>query len=307
MTMASFLPDPVQYQPGKGRDKETTKRMRAHVAEHLRKKRLQISVNPPKPKITPQEETARDRTFCCCIIFPKSPSNENASTKGTRKSKKQEAIADSYKICPRCLKPQFTELSRSGQLEIAKQRLPSVTPFLEVDFDPFQGLPELSSFKHSETTTRDMNEFKARGKPPTYQRLSNPNQLTCKHSNRHLRLRCTTNPCSSKGRPNTSAILGNSLLCLRNSECLERTRRDPPQYGNQIWSNTANKSPHKGRPTCESQHRINCLSFSGYYREFLYAMFPAPELTNSRYMERQSRHTRFEHMKMELCYFFPKN
>lgn len=157
-----FLPDPVQYKPNQPRDQETAKRIRSHIAGNLRRKKLQVLHNPavvPSTNILPQIQPSVASNFCTCVLLQIA-----SSSKGDAKSKalqKQRAIADSYKICQRCHKVQFLELSWLGQLKAARQRIPNVTPFLESEFDPFESLPELSHYKQSPQAKRLMNEFKA--------------------------------------------------------------------------------------------------------------------------------------------------
>lgn len=160
-----FLLEPVQYRPGKQRDKETSKRMRSHIAENLRLKKRQLLLNPQRPKPV-REHTSLDGNFCACacsVVQTPTTLVETVKTK-SRAMEKQHAIADSYKICQRCHKVQFTELSWPGQLKAARARIPVVSSFLEAEFDPFDSLPELSSYKHSTVTQRSLNELKAHSK-----------------------------------------------------------------------------------------------------------------------------------------------
>lgn len=160
--VVQFLPDPVQYKHNQPRDRETAKRIRSHIAGNLRRKKLQVLLNPtgvPLPSETEEAQVNGTTKFCTCVILQNaSPSKEDAKSKVLQK---QRAIADSYKICQRCHKVQFLELSWLGQLKAARQRIPSVTPFLESEFDPFESLPELAYYKQTPQSKRMLNEIKA--------------------------------------------------------------------------------------------------------------------------------------------------
>lgn len=167
-----ILSDPIQYKPNQPRDKETAKRIRTHIAGNLKRKKLQVLLNPiPFPTVTsivesrllsPEAPIQIASNFCTCIVLKTiTSSKEDAKSKALQK---QRAIADSYKLCQRCHKTRFLDLSWLGQLKTARQRVPSVTPFLESEFDPFESLPELSHYKQTPQAKRLMNEFKAHRK-----------------------------------------------------------------------------------------------------------------------------------------------
>jgi hypothetical protein len=150
-----FLDEPIQYQPGEQHNKETSKRIRTHIAQHRRLKKKQLLLNQPRK----QETDPLSGSFCLCSVDPPQSVSELEDTT-SRAVQKQRAIADSYKICPRCRKLQFNLLSWSEKLNAVKGRVPSIYRWLEAEFDPFQSLPEFSLYKQSANTRRSMNEIK---------------------------------------------------------------------------------------------------------------------------------------------------
>lgn len=158
-----LLSEPIQYRPGQPRDRETSRLIRSHVVGHARREKREHLLNSlPQRRL---EKGSVGGQFCSCLITHQPPTSTTSASKDLRGSsralQKQQAIADGWKICPRCRRCQFTELSWTGQLKIAKACLPTVTPFLEAEFDPFQSLPELTNLKRSESTRRALNELKA--------------------------------------------------------------------------------------------------------------------------------------------------
>lgn len=157
-TTIRILSEPIQYRPGQPRDRETSKLIRSHVVEHTRRRKRHLLLNQPKAC-----EGSPQGTFCSCSISKPANDHVDASAADaiSRALQKQCTIADTYKICQRCRRLQFRELSWFGKMKIAKARVPSIFPFLEAEFDPFQSLPELSSTKLSSQNRHLMNEIKA--------------------------------------------------------------------------------------------------------------------------------------------------
>ncbi|KAH6699053.1 hypothetical protein BKA61DRAFT_621914 [Leptodontidium sp. MPI-SDFR-AT-0119] len=90
-------------------------------------------------------------SLCTCDFSPSSlpwagswtsVQDSPRAQKISRVEEKRQRLADSYKICVRCKKLQFNELSRASQVAVMRMMSPHIAAFCQAEFDPFGILPE---------------------------------------------------------------------------------------------------------------------------------------------------------------------
>lgn len=133
-TILQILSEPIEYRPGQPRDRETSRLIRSHVVEHTRRRKHRLLLNQPKGC-----EGSPQGTFCSCSVCKPSIDHVEAPAADPSSGalQKQCIIADTYKICQRCRRLQFMELSWLGKMKIVKARVPSIFP-LKPNSTPFR-------------------------------------------------------------------------------------------------------------------------------------------------------------------------
>lgn len=151
----------IQFVPQGSLSRDTKKTIRSHVMLDTRRKQRQRKQLLLQPRPTQVINRRFEDTLCRCdILYPGSYTESMiVADARSRPFGKSQLLADSFKMCPKCRLVQFSKLSMLGQLRIANAE-PLVSTFLQLDWDPFNTLPTLTSTVSS-TDNRDMNELKS--------------------------------------------------------------------------------------------------------------------------------------------------
>ncbi|KAG4442703.1 hypothetical protein IFR05_001810 [Cadophora sp. M221] len=107
-------------------------------------------------------------SLCTCDFNPRflpwaeawtSVPDTSRAQKISRVEEKRQRLADSYKICVRCKKLQFNELSQPSQVAVMRMLSPHIAAFCQAEFDPFGILPEAQWHLNS-GERNELNEVK---------------------------------------------------------------------------------------------------------------------------------------------------
>jgi hypothetical protein len=161
----------VSGNPNESLDAATQSMVRSHAMTEFRKRQREQKKVEVEKRRKEQTQKALTGSLCTCISALKEAQDLPAPTVHRDKAQRiTEYLSDSFKLCPKCGKSQFFELSPNGQHEFLKRQFPSITGFVAADFDPFgsMAIPELPGGTLSIRDTQELNRIKAHGMWPLY-------------------------------------------------------------------------------------------------------------------------------------------